>query len=118
MKHATWRDYYELTKPRVVMLIIFTAIVGMLLSVPGLPNLASLMFGTIGIGLAASSAAVVNMPTIAIDVCRVDVLFGECTDTWFRDQQGRIAPTDCAPGRPITAFQAACGGAKSVAHAV
>jgi len=59
-KAATWRDYYELTKPRVVMLIIFTAIVGMLLSVPGLPDLTSLMFGTIGIGLAASSAAVVN----------------------------------------------------------
>ena len=42
-KAATWRDYYELTKPRVVMLIIFTAIVGMLLAVPGLPDLASLM---------------------------------------------------------------------------
>ena len=34
-----WRDYYELTKPRVVMLIVFTAIVGMFLAVPGLPPL-------------------------------------------------------------------------------
>jgi protoheme IX farnesyltransferase len=55
-----WRDYYELTKPRVVMLIVFTAIVGMFLSVPGWPDLAALVFGTLGIGLASSSAAVFN----------------------------------------------------------
>ena len=55
-----WRDYYELTKPRVVMLIVFTAIVGMLLAVPGLPPLFELLFGTVGIGFAASSAAAVN----------------------------------------------------------
>nr|WP_330385143.1 heme o synthase [Woeseia oceani] len=55
-----WRDYYELTKPRVVMLIVFTAVVGMFLAVPGFPNLTALVFGTIGIGLAASSAAVIN----------------------------------------------------------
>ena len=57
---ADWRDYYELTKPRVVMLIIFTAIVGMFLSVPGVPDLAALFFGTLGIGMASSSAAVFN----------------------------------------------------------
>ena len=57
---ADWRDYYELTKPRVVMLIVFTAIVGMFLSVPDLPPLHALIFGTLGIGMAASSAAVVN----------------------------------------------------------
>ena len=57
---ADWRDYFELTKPRVVMLIVFTAIVGMLLAVPDLPPLSALLFGTIGIGVAASSAAVVN----------------------------------------------------------
>ena len=55
-----WRDYYELTKPRVVMLIVFTAIVGMFLAVPGWPGLSPLVFGTIGIGLAASAAAVYN----------------------------------------------------------
>jgi len=55
-----WRDYYELTKPRVVMLIVFTAIVGMFLSVPGWPDLQALVFGTLGIGLASSSAAVFN----------------------------------------------------------
>ena len=58
--YTDWRDYYELTKPRVVMLIVFTAIVGMFLSVPGLPDLPALVFGTLGIGLASSSAAVFN----------------------------------------------------------
>jgi protoheme IX farnesyltransferase len=58
--YLDWRDYYELTKPRVVMLIVFTAIVGMFLSVPGWPGAVPLLFGTLGIGLAASSAAVFN----------------------------------------------------------
>ena len=57
---AHWRDYYELTKPRVVALIVFTAIVGMFLAVPGWPGSAALLLGTLGIGLAASSAAVIN----------------------------------------------------------
>jgi protoheme IX farnesyltransferase len=55
-----WRDLYELTKPRVVMLIVFTAIVGMFLSVPGWPDPAALLFGTVGIGLASAAAAVFN----------------------------------------------------------
>jgi protoheme IX farnesyltransferase len=58
--YLDWRDYYELTKPRVVMLIVFTAIVGMFLAVPGWPGTTALLFGTLGIGLAASSAAVFN----------------------------------------------------------
>jgi protoheme IX farnesyltransferase len=55
-----WRDYYELTKPRVVMLIVFTAVVGMFLAVPGWPGGLAMLFGTIGIGMAASAAAVFN----------------------------------------------------------
>ncbi len=58
--YTDWRDYYELTKPRVVMLIVFTAIVGMFVSVPGWPGIAPIVFGTLGIGLASSSAAVYN----------------------------------------------------------
>jgi heme o synthase len=54
---ATWRDYYELGKPRVVALIVFTAVVGMFLAVPGMPPWPALLYGTLGIGLAASSAA-------------------------------------------------------------
>jgi heme o synthase len=53
-------EYYELCKPRVVMLIVFTAIVGMFLAVPGLPPLSALMWGTLGIALQAASAAAVN----------------------------------------------------------
>jgi protoheme IX farnesyltransferase len=55
-----WREYLELTKPRVVLLIVFTALVGMFLAVPGLPPLRALIFGSLGIWLAASSAAAVN----------------------------------------------------------
>ena len=55
-----WQDYYELTKPKVVMLIIFVAVVGMVLAVPGWPGAIPMVIGTLGIGMAASSAAVVN----------------------------------------------------------
>ena len=58
--HTDWRDYYALTKPRVVMLIVFTAIVGMFLAVPGWPGATALVIGTLGIGMASSSAAVFN----------------------------------------------------------
>ncbi|SFF59440.1 protoheme IX farnesyltransferase [Fontimonas thermophila] len=54
------QEYYELCKPRVVMLIVFTAVVGMFLAVPGLPPLSALVWGTLGIALQAASAAAVN----------------------------------------------------------
>ena len=56
----SWRDYLELCKPKVVALIVFTAIVGMLLAVPGAPSLNLFIYSTIGIALAASSAAAIN----------------------------------------------------------
>ncbi|WP_150047854.1 MULTISPECIES: heme o synthase [Methylomonas] len=56
----SWRNYYELCKPRVVALIVFTAIVGMLLAVPGFPPLGNFVYGTLGIALAAASAAAIN----------------------------------------------------------
>jgi len=52
--------YFDLCKPKVVALIVFTAVVGMFLAVPGLPPVSALVWGTIGIGLAASSAAAIN----------------------------------------------------------
>lgn len=55
-----WRDYYELCKPKVVGLIIFTAIVGMFLSSPGLPPMLAVLLGTLGIGLVSASAAAIN----------------------------------------------------------
>jgi protoheme IX farnesyltransferase len=57
---AIWRDYYTLTKPRVVQLLVFTAIVGMYLATPGLVPWDVLIFASLGIGLAASSGAVFN----------------------------------------------------------
>ena len=55
-----WRQYWTLTKPRVVALIVFTALVGMFLAVPGLPPLRQTVFGLLGIWLAAASAAAIN----------------------------------------------------------
>ena len=57
---STLHQYLELTKPRVVALIVFTAIIGMFLAVPGMVPLRPLIFGTIGIWLAAASAAAIN----------------------------------------------------------
>jgi protoheme IX farnesyltransferase len=57
---ASWRDYLELTKPRVVALIVLTAVIGTLLAAPGLPPLDALIFGNLGIALAAASAAAIN----------------------------------------------------------
>jgi heme o synthase len=53
-------QYWTLTKPRVVALIVFTALVGMFLAVPGLPPLRASVFGLLGIWLAAASAAAIN----------------------------------------------------------
>jgi protoheme IX farnesyltransferase len=55
-----WRDFLELTKPKVSLLIVFTAIVGMVLASPGMVPLPALVFGTMGIALASGSAAAFN----------------------------------------------------------
>src|SRR5271157_3376909 len=57
---ATWHDYLELTKPRVVALIVLTSLVGSLLAAPGLPRLDTLLFANLGVALAAAGAAVIN----------------------------------------------------------
>ena len=56
----SWRNYLELCKPKVVMLIVFTAMVGMLLAVPGFPPIDTFIYSSLGIALAASSAAAIN----------------------------------------------------------
>lgn len=60
LRQSSWRDYYELTKPRVVMLMILTSVIGMLLAVPGMVPLDILVLGNLGIALCAGSAAAVN----------------------------------------------------------
>lgn len=55
-----WRDYLEITKPKVVLLLVFTALVGMVLAVPGWLPLKETLCGLLGIGLASGSAATFN----------------------------------------------------------
>ncbi|VAW74972.1 Heme O synthase, protoheme IX farnesyltransferase COX10-CtaB [hydrothermal vent metagenome] len=55
-----WRDYLGVCKLKVVALIVFTALVGMFLAVPGMVPWQPLVFGTLGIGMAAASAAAIN----------------------------------------------------------
>ena len=54
------QQFLALTKPRVVSLIVFTAVIGMFLATPGMVPLQALVFGTLGIGLVAGAAAAVN----------------------------------------------------------
>ena len=54
------RQFLALTKPRVVSLIVFTAIIGMFLAVPGLPPAHVVIYGTLGIALVAGAAAAIN----------------------------------------------------------
>ncbi|WP_077529898.1 heme o synthase [Vreelandella utahensis] len=56
----TWRDYLELTKPKVVALMLLTVIIGMLVAEPGLPSLATVFWGNLGIALLSGAAAVIN----------------------------------------------------------
>ncbi|WKE65841.1 heme o synthase [Gallaecimonas kandeliae] len=55
-----WRDYLELTKPRVVALLLLTALVGMVLASPGWPPLWTVLNGLCGIGLVSAAAAAIN----------------------------------------------------------
>ena len=54
------RQYYALTKPRVVQLIVFCAVIGMFLAVPGLPDWPIALSATVGIWLVAAAAAAFN----------------------------------------------------------
>jgi protoheme IX farnesyltransferase len=60
-EQATWRDYYDLCKPKVVALLLLTAVVGIVLaSPPGEISLFILVVATIGIGFGAAAGAVIN----------------------------------------------------------
>ncbi len=60
LQPPVWKSYLELCKPNVVAEMIFTAFVGMLLAVPEVPAIDKILYGLLGIGLAAASAAAVN----------------------------------------------------------
>ena len=60
LSSINFKQYYALCKPKVVYLIVFTAIVGMLLSMPGALPLDTFIAATLGIGLASASGAALN----------------------------------------------------------
>ena len=93
------RQYYDLTKPRVLMLIVFVAVVGMLLAVPGMPPLGATIFGTLGIALAAASGAATNQ---IIDM-RSDAIMART--------RGRPLPSGNVRVYPAIAFCGRAGGA-------
>ena len=62
---AKLRQYYALTKPRVVQLIVFCALIGMLLATPGLPDWRLALAAVAGIWLVAAAAATSQMPATA-----------------------------------------------------
>jgi protoheme IX farnesyltransferase len=85
---AQWRDYYALTKPGVVQLLVFTAIVGMFLATPGMVPWDILVAASVGIGLAAAAGAVVNQ---VLDQ-RIDAQMARTRNRPL--PQGRIAERD------------------------
>ncbi|HIQ51706.1 heme o synthase [Halopseudomonas pachastrellae] len=83
---AGWRDYLELTKPKVVALMIITSAIGMLLASDSAVPWSTLLFGNLGIALCAGSAAAINH---VVDR-RIDV---QMARTQRRPlAQGRVAP--------------------------
>ena len=86
---STFRQYWDLTKPRVVALIVFTALVGMCLAIEGLPDGVQLLrgaLGFLGIWLAASSAAAINQLLDA----RIDAKMARTS--WRPLVQGQVKP--------------------------
>ncbi len=87
---ANSRDYLELTKPKVVALLVLTAWVGMMLAQPGMPDLLLLSAATIGIALLSAAAAAVNH---VVDQ-RIDA---QMARTYSRPvAKGRISPVQAA----------------------
>jgi protoheme IX farnesyltransferase len=96
---SAFRQYWPLTKPKVVALIVFTAVVGMLLAVPGLPPWNALIFGNLGIWLAAASAAAINH------------LIDQRIDAVMARTQHRPLPSGELVGWQVLAFALALGAA-------
>ena len=91
-------QFYLLTKPRVVSLIVFTAVIGMFLAVPGAVALQPLLAGTIGIALVAGAAAAVN--------CLVE----QKIDAMMARTRGRPLPRGQVNSLETLLFAGAVGG--------
>ena len=93
------RQFLALTKPRVVSLIVFCAVIGMFLAVPGLPPPQRVFFATVGIALVAGAAAAIN--------CLVEQLI----DAAMLRTRWRPLPAGQLTPRTTLAFAAVVGGA-------
>ena len=94
---AAWRHYLDLTKPKVVSLIVFTAIVGALLAAPGAPPFEPLFFGCLGIALSSACAATLNH------------VLDRHIDARMARTRGRPLPTGQLSTRQALIFAAALG---------
>jgi protoheme IX farnesyltransferase len=92
------RAYYALTKPRVVSLIVFTAVIGMFLATPGVVPIQILLAGTAGIALVAGAAAAIN--------CLVE----QKIDAVMQRTRWRPLPRGELTVQQTLAFTAAIGG--------
>ena len=92
-----FRQFLALTKPRVVSLIVFTAVIGMFLAAPGIPPANAVVFGTIGIALVAGAAAAIN--------CLVE----QKIDAVMRRTRGRPLPRGELTSRQTLAFASVVG---------
>ena len=96
------KQFLALTKPRVVQLIVFCAVIGMFLAVPGLPPPATVFFATIGIALVAGAAAAVN--------CLVE----QKIDAVMQRTRGRPLPRGQITSRSTLVFAGIVGGTGTV----
>ncbi len=99
LAESRFRQFLALTKPRVVSLIVFCAVIGMFLAVPGLPPPAKVFFATIGIALVAGAAAAIN--------CLVE----RKIDALMQRTRGRPLPRGQVSSGSTLAFAAVVGGA-------
>jgi protoheme IX farnesyltransferase len=90
-------QFWELTKPRVVALIVFTAVIGMFLATPELPGWRALVLGSLGIWLAAASAAAINH------------LLDQRIDAVMARTANRPLPTGSLTGRQVLVFAVTLG---------
>jgi protoheme IX farnesyltransferase len=95
---AVWMQFWHLTKPRVVSLIVFTAVIGMLLAAPGLPAFGLVLPATVGIALVAGAAAAFN--------CLVE----QKIDAAMARTRGRPTVTGTISHLQILLFAGAVGG--------
>ena len=99
---ARWPDFLELTKPRVVALMLITALIGMCMAVPGFVPWEPLILGNLGIGLCAGAAAAINH---VVDE-RIDQKMSRTTNRPVAT--GRVSQTEALIFAALLAVLGAC----------